>query len=379
MKKLPIRTPLPLLALGFLALLAAMWAGLIRMGWNLPILQPTLPMNHGPLMISGFLGTVISIERAVALSALPSTTRSKYKWAFAGSLLTGLGAASLIVGIPGLVGPLLLTLGSLSLVLVFVVILRIHAASYTLTMAGGALLWLVGNGLWLLNWPIYSVVGWWSGFLILTIAGERLELNRVRRLSPAVQVVFLSAIGLLLTGLMVLLLNFDVGVRLAGGGMLAIALWLLRYDLARYTLKKSGLSRFIAICLLTGYVWLGIGGGLAMGYGGVSAGFHYDAIQHTIFVGFVISMIFGHAPIIFPAIIGKPMPFQPIFYSHLALLHLSLFLRIAGDLTPWLPGRQWGGLFNVVALLLFLANTVRAMRNATSAPTPPTVTSLGTT
>jgi hypothetical protein len=88
--------------------------------------------------------------------------------------------------------------------------------------------------------------------------------------------------------------------------MLALALWLLRYDIARYTVRKTGLTRFIAVCLLSGYIWLGLSGLLALRFGGVTAGFQYDALLHTLFVGFVISMIFGHAPIIFPAVLGKP-------------------------------------------------------------------------
>jgi hypothetical protein len=56
------------------------------------------------------------------------------------------------------------------------------------------------------------------------------------------------------------------------------------------------------------------------------------------------------------------VPFRPIFYLHLGLLHLSLLLRVSGDLLPWLAGRQWGGLLNVVAILLFLANTAWAVR-----------------
>ena len=59
------RLRLPILLLALLALLAAMWAGLVRLGWGWPAGQPTLPINHGPLMISGFLGTVIGLERAV--------------------------------------------------------------------------------------------------------------------------------------------------------------------------------------------------------------------------------------------------------------------------------------------------------------------------
>jgi hypothetical protein len=117
----------------------------------------------------------------------------------------------------------------------------------------------------------------------------------------------------------------------------------------------------MAICLLSGYVWLGVSGILAMLVGGVIGGPYYDAVLHAVFVGFVIAMIFGHAPIIFPVVIGKPIPFRTFFYSHLALLHLSLLLRLSGDLMAWLPGRQWGGLLNGVAILLFVANTGYAL------------------
>ena len=360
MEKISDRSRFPLMAMGMLALLAALWAGLIRLGWGWPPLQPALPINHGPLMISGFLGTVIGVERAVALSASPQAGQWRY-WTYAGPLLTGLGAISLIVGLPGSIGAGLMTLGSLSLICVFVLILRLQPAFFTVAMALGALLWLVGNSLWLLGWPLSTVVYWWSGFLILTIAGERLELNRILRLSQHVHMIFLSTVSLFLVGLVITLFTFDLGVRLIGGGMLAIALWLLRYDIARHTVWKSGLTRFIALCLLVGYGWLGLAGMLALSLGGVTAGLAYDAILHAVFVGFVMSMIFGHAPIILPAVMGKSIPFQPIFYTHLALLHLSLLLRVGSDLIVWLPGRQWAGLFNVVAILLFLANTGRAV------------------
>ena len=59
----PLRAGLMILAVA--ALLSGMWAGLIRIGWALPPLQPPLPMLHGPLMVCGFLGTLIGLERAV--------------------------------------------------------------------------------------------------------------------------------------------------------------------------------------------------------------------------------------------------------------------------------------------------------------------------
>ena len=32
----------------------------------------------------------------------------------------------------------------------------------------------------------------------------------------------------------------------------------------------------------------------------------------------------------------------------------ALMLRVSGDLLGWRPGRQWGGLLNALAVLLFL-------------------------
>ena len=83
---------------------------------------------------------------------------------------------------------------------------------------------------------------------------------------------------------------------------------------------------------------------------------------HSIFLGFVFSMIFAHAPIIFPTITGLTLPFQKSFYLHAGLLHLSLLLRVGGDLRLWLLLQQWGGLINTLTVLLFLINNIRAVK-----------------
>ena len=57
---------LGLVALAGLALLAGLWGGLLRIGWSLPPLEAQLATLHGPLMVGGFLGVVIALERAVA-------------------------------------------------------------------------------------------------------------------------------------------------------------------------------------------------------------------------------------------------------------------------------------------------------------------------
>jgi len=352
-----LRIRFPLLALGLLALLAGLWAGLVRLGWGVPPLRSTLIMAHGPLMVSGFLGTLITLERAVALRST---------WAYASPLLTGLGAVALIVGLPDLMGPLFLALGSFGLTAIFAVFVCRQPTLFMITMALGALSWLVGNALWLAGWPIFQVILWWAGFLILTIVGERLELSRLLSPPRHVQITFLTAVGLLLAGLIVSTVDLGIGVRLAGLGMIALALWLGRYDIARRTVRQEGLPRFVACALLAGYIWLGASGLMGALFGSVVAGFHYDALLHALFLGFVFSMIFGHAPIIFPAILGLAVHFKMGFYSHLLLLHLALLLRVVGDLVYWLPGWQWGGLLNVAALLLFLVNTARSLRSAKS-------------
>ena len=332
------------MALGVAALLAALAGGLVRLGWPLPIL-PALGLFHGPLMVAGFLGTVIGLERAVALGRA---------WAYGAPIGSGLGALALAVGAPG--GPWLLMAGSAVLVLAAAEVTRRQPALFTVVMTIGAACWLVGQIAWVGGAPVHRIVFWWAGFLVLTIAGERLELTRLVRPGASARAAFVAAVCVLLAGL-VLAAVTPGGVTIIGAALIACAAWLAVFDIARRTVRGSGLARFIALALLSGYVWLAVAGALALRGASVAAGPLYDAIVHALFVGFVFSMIFGHAPIIVPAIIGISIAYRPAFYAHLGLLHVSLGLRILGDLAAWLPGREWGGLLNAVAILVFVANT----------------------
>lgn len=139
--------------------------------------------------------------------------------------------------------------------------------------------------------------------------------------------------------------------------MLACAAWLLRHDIAWKTARLAGLPRFAALGVLGGYLWLAAAGVMALAYGGVPAGPYYEALLHSLFLGHVFSLVFGHAPIILPAILGLPAAFHPVSYAHLALLHASLLLRVGADLALAGPARAWGGLLNAAALLLFLGST----------------------
>ncbi|MGB3713119.1 MAG: hypothetical protein WA996_01700 [Candidatus Promineifilaceae bacterium] len=336
---------LPLMAVVLLTLLAALWAGLYRIGWVLPALRPGLPMAHGPLMISGLLGTVIALERAIAI---------RERWTYVGPVLTALGAIVLIIDGFNQLGSILIALGSLAFLIVSLVMVYRVPAFYTATMAMGAAAWFIGNTLWLAGWAISEIVYWWAGFLILTIVGERLELSRVARPGRLGHILFAVALGITVAGLILSIIDYSAGVRLASLGFVALALWLFAFDIARRTVRRSGLTRFIAVNLLLGYGWLVIGGLLGMRYAGVIAGPTYDAMLHALFLGFVLSLIFAHAPIIVPAVSGVNVPYHKFFYGPVVLLHLSLAMRIIGDLNLWRSTRLWGGLLNVVAVLGFL-------------------------
>lgn len=181
-----LKVRLPLMALAGAALLAALWAGLARLGWRLPSLQPAA---HGPLMISGFLGTLISLERAVALQR---------RWPYLAPLLSGLGGLALLLSLPAEIALSLSVLGSLGLVVIF------------------------------------------------------------------------------------------------------------------------------------------------------------------------------HAPIILPAVLNRAITYRSTFYVSLVLLHLSLIIRVASDLWFSQPGRLWGGLLNVIAVLMFLGNLAWAI-GTSSEPSSVTV------
>ncbi len=344
---------LPLMAMGMFSLLMALFGGVQRLGWELPTLTVALPANHGSLMVGAFLGTVIGLERAVALGRL---------WGFFGPLSTGLGGLLLIAGVAPPLAQLLIVTGSLMLCALFVAFLRRQFAWFTVIMLVGALSWLVGNLLWLLGNSIFVVVWWWMGFLLLTIAGERMELGRMLFISKQRQRQMSAAVILSMLGIAVTLLDLDAGVRLLGVGMVAIALWLGLNDVARRTVRQQGLTRFIAVNLLAGYVWLACCGLLLLLFGADFSGLRYDAVLHSFFLGFIFSMIFGHAPVIFPAVLGRGMIYRPAFYIHVVLLHVFLTVRVVGDLTVELLSRNISGLINALTLLVFVLNTVLAIR-----------------
>ncbi len=355
---------LPLLALALVALLAGLWAGLLRLGLDIPELRPALAGLHGPLLVLGFLGTQIGLERAVAL---------RRRWPFVAPAGAGAGALWLLVGLPSEVGQILLAVAGLVLVAVFVVVHKIAPSLHNLIMGLGAVAWAAGAIAWLAGSSVPEVMPLLAAFLVLTIVGERLELSRMGRLPAIARALLVIPVAAFAIGAVLVLAEPDLGVRLAGLGLIGQALWLARFDIARRTIKTTGATRYMAVALLAGYAWLIVAGVVWVVQGSLlGAGFGYDAMVHAIFIGFVFSMVFAHAPVIVPAVLGVPLPYRPAFYAPLALLHLGLAVRLIGGEAGSLDAWQWGGVASEVAILAFVAlaaaTAIRARRRGPARP-----------
>jgi hypothetical protein len=343
-----------------LLLIAGIVGGLLRAGVAVPLPAASAwpghaVLAHAFLMICGFLGTVIGIERAVAAQA---------RIAFTAPL------ASAAAGVAALNGALplaawLAVLAALALVLVNVSMLLRQRAPHIAVLLAGATAWLIGTLLFALGFAFEgatrgsaalpwsrgtAALPWWFCFLILTIAAERLEMTRLMRQRAGANATLGVVLGALLLGAAVFVISPVAGAFTFGGALLALAVWLVCFDIARRTIAARGLSRYMAIGLLAGYAWLSIAG---VAWMATAAGAPLrDLALHALGLGFVFSMMLAHAPVILPALTRVKVHFSAWFYLPLALLHASLALRALHTLAP--QALSAGALGNAAAIAVFV-------------------------
>ncbi|MCA9616055.1 MAG: hypothetical protein KC586_25040, partial [Myxococcales bacterium] len=332
--------------------ITAVLGGLGRVGLFVSITASLAP-RHGPAFVLGVFVTVIALERAVALGKA---------LAYVAPILAAAGALGTLAGTPHAAYASLLA--SVALVGTNVAIVRRQSVSFTWLMLLGSLVLALGNAAWLAGRPIFEIVPTWMGFFVTTIVAERIELSRLAptpRWASRLVVVLGALFALSTFGWLV---PFPENARLLGASLGALGLWQLRFDLARRTLRRPGLPRFAALGVLLGAGWLIVAAAILLEGGTLPpAGLRYDAILHAVFVGYVLSMVFAHAPIILPAVARIAIPFHPVLFVPLAVLHLSLAARVVGDLALLPAARSHGSLGNALALALYAASLLAARRS----------------
>lgn len=328
-----------------LSMLAGLDAALLLLGLPAPVSAARLPEVHGVLMVLGFVGALVALERAIALG---------HPLGLVAPALLGGGGLALLSPAPLAVGQALLVAGTAALGVVYLPLWRRQRDEAVLVQALGAALGIGGALLWLAGLDVAVLLPWLAGFLVLTIGGERLELARLAMGPTAGPVLVLLAAVLALAVLLSLLVP-AVGHPALGVAVLALGGWLAVHDVARRTVRSPGLPRFLAAGMLGGYAWLAVAGGIWATGGPAYDGARYDAVVHAVFLGFTLSMVMAHAPVVLPAVLRRPLPYHPLLWAPLVLLHGSLLLRTwLGDGLGAAGVWQVAGALNVAALLLFV-------------------------
>jgi len=328
------------------SLLSGVAGGLVRAGVALPEAAVggwlgSASVHHAFLMICAFMGTVIGIERAVGV---------KSPWAYLAPCATAVAGIAALTGQPA-AAAWLATAGAASFIGINAIVVRRQPAAHTVLLWIGAVAWFVGSLLFAVGTPSSGVVPWWFAFLVLTIAAERLEMTRLMRRRAAAGSTLHAVLATMLAGCALAIVAPRAGHVVFGVSLLALSLWLLIFDIARRTVRARGLSRYMAICLLLGYGWLGVAGAAWCGATATGAPAR-DTALHALAIGFVFSMMLGHAPVILPALARIKVQFGWAFYLPLALLHGSLLWRLLrGPADP--ASLATGAAGNALAIVLF--------------------------
>lgn len=325
-----------------LSVIVGIIGGWLRLGWA-QFNIPEAAFHHGIIMTGSFLGALISMERAVVM---------KNKSWFLIPILAILALPLNLFGFTQ-IAIISLVLSSAGLTfLMYIQSMKVKEAShYVITL--GAFCWAVGNALLLKSDFIPMVVPWWIAFLLFTIVGERLELSRFLPVKN-VFVIFLYALIAGVFSSFFIPFHFG-GSRITGIFMALIAVWLLRFDMARISVKKKGEYRYIGLGLIVGFMWLLVHALIMIFLENHSL--YYDMWVHSFFLGFAFSMIWAHAPIIFPSVVKvKRLIYHPGLYIPWLFFQLTLIGRVWASFAGNIELRQFFGVANGwIILLMFLS------------------------
>jgi hypothetical protein len=291
--------------------LSGFWSGLNRIGWNITTLPITA--HHGAIMVGGFLGTLISLEKIIPL---------KRKGLYLIPVLNALSIVFFLWNHPVLAVYMLIT-SSAALAVVFLYYFRTQQTAIYVLMLLGALCWLTGNVLLLTRFFYPLAFPWWVAFALFIITAERLELMKFLPVSRFDKKVIVSLLFVFLAG--VLFSFHGTGIR------------------------KTGTAKFAAVSLLSGYIALLMTGIFFFALS--DQWLTYDALVHSFFVGFVFSMIFAHGPMLLPAVLGiSSSPSSKILYLWLATLQVSWIMRVFADVSVEMDVRKVSGLLSVISI-----------------------------
>jgi len=335
---------IPFMLFAVINLIAGIWAGLIRLGWEIPV--TAVAVHHGAIMIGGFLSTLIALEKAIPLKKNIAL------------IVPVVSALSLMMAVPGYyhMGMYFLIAGSVGLFIIQGYYAKLYPRDLSIKlMLVGAGCLIVGNVMLMRTQFYPASFPWWMGFLLFTITAERIELSKFLPVSANAKYLLVSFLGFFLLGL--LLPFHHAGKYISAVAMMGIAFWMLKHDVMRIGLKKKGLTRFSSVALLIANGWLIINGILLVVIS--DAAYSYDILVHSFFIGYTFAMIFAHGPIILPGVLGiTGKPFHGVLYAWLFLVQGSLLWRLIADSMVNTEWRKFSGIFTGAGILLYFITLI---------------------
>ncbi|MGB9853011.1 MAG: hypothetical protein ACPLPX_09150 [Candidatus Kapaibacteriota bacterium] len=305
---------------------------------------------HYLIFFAGFFGTLLSVESAVGqgekiLFLIPATL-------IAGLLLYILSGLSFLL----IIGSLAFSVPS------FIVFIK---RKEYITFVLSCLLFALGTLFYIYDKYYPSAIAYLY-FLIFYILSERFELAKIVGASKKSFRHFLANEIIVVILVVFSLFDTTLALRFAGFVTFLLTLWFVQNDLARKTVKSREPAKYSAIAMLSGYLWLAIGNLLFI----ISPSTFWSEAVHSITLGFVFSMVFAHAPIIFPNVGRFKFFFSKWLYIPLIILHLSVILRVSSYFLPTLkPHTLYLNFFAIIfffSVFILLALRIKRIEDKTT-------------
>ena len=310
-------------------LILGLITGLSRFG-----LFPTdLSIHHGVLMLNGFAGGLITLERTLS-KPIPTNILSL-------SLLV-LGVILVSLDLPW--GLWLITGAILLMILEEAKASSTPHWAYHLTQIIGLLCWLTANVKYQFSNFYPAAVPFWQAFILMMILATRVK--KIGRISDlkVMLIIWMYVASICLPFHSIASSISSVLLFMVAGMVFSLELKYSEDRAYRLILVYGWLAATAIGTLFSDYIL-----------------YSYDLVIHCFFLGFLFNMIFLNASNAIVSKLGvKPIPLGE--GAWMIIMTMGLLLRVvAGDILGNEMARIAGGLISILAILGFLGSVIRAV------------------
>ncbi len=335
-------------------ILAGIWRIAVTRGVGIPSVPLWIP-PHGHLMLGGFLAALIQFERMIGLR-INRLVWVPYVYSSTAVLLHTGNRLVLVLHLVALVGWFIHR---------WMAYQAFHHAGKPLVESVAYA--TLSSALMCQGGPAANPQAALAAFSfpVAAIAVERLEISLQFKKKGAIAVLWAIVCWCVLWNAAVWLRQPALSWMGVTGLLLVIAV--AKYDSTLFVSDSVGMQtmhQFHRVALRIAYAWLISGCVFLALWNLVPGAIVKDVVFHLFGLGFIFSMILGHAPIILPAALGKLQPKRPVWWPFL-IFQFATLLRVGCDfailfsLNTWVWSGWVSGLIHLGSFLTFMAMLAR--------------------